>query len=197
MRDALDRLVAGDLPYILVGRDEFPAEPLLLPGSFNPLHKGHEGLLLVAEQATGRNGILELSVVNVDKPPLSIVEVERRLLQMKGMYSAVLTCAPTFAEKAELFPGAWFALGFDTAIRLLSSDYHADVPAMLARFRSLGTRFAVAGRLHESRFQTLENLRIPPGFGELFIPIPGTLFREDISSTELRNPTGRTAGNRQ
>ncbi len=190
MKNALDKLVAGELSYIPVGCETLPLAPLLLPGSFNPLHRGHEGLLLAAEQATGRNGILELSVANVDKPPLSIVEVERRLLQIKGRYSVVLTCAPTFAEKAELFPGAWFALGFDTAIRLLDSRYHADVPAMLARFQTLETRFAVAGRLHESRFQTLENLHIPPGFEELFVPIPGTLFREDISSTQLRSQNG-------
>jgi len=190
MRDAIDRLVAGDLPYIFVGRDELPSDPLFLSGAFNPLHRGHEGLLLAAEQVTGRNGILELSVVNVAKPLLSMVEVECRLLQMKGMYSVVLTSAPTFAEKAELFPGAWFVLGFDTAIRLLDPIYHSDVPAMLARFQTLETRFVVAGRLHGSRFQTLEDLHIPPGFGELFIPISGTLFREDISSTELRSQQG-------
>ena len=57
---------------------------------------------------------------------------------------------------------------------------------MLARFQSLETRFVVAGRLHNGEFQGLENIGIPAGFEELFIPIPETLFREDISSTELR-----------
>lgn len=189
MKESLDRLVAGELPYILVGRDELPGQAIFLPGSFNPLHKGHEGLLRSAEKASGREGLLELSVANVDKPPLTLVEVERRLLQLKDMYSVVLTCAPTFAEKAGLFPGSWFAMGYDTAIRLLSPAYHADVPAMLARFRTLGTRFVVAGRLHDSAFQTLENLHVPAGFESLFIPIPGNQFREDISSTELRGGT--------
>lgn len=186
MKDAFDKLVDGELPYIMVGRDDLPDQAILLPGSFNPLHKGHEGLLLSAEKATGREGVLELSVTNVDKPPLTLIEVERRLLQLKGIYSAVLTCAPTFAAKAELFPGSWFAMGYDTAIRLLSPAYHADVPAMLARFQTLGTRFIVAGRLHDSAFQTLENLHVPAGFESLFIPIPGDQFREDISSSELR-----------
>lgn len=186
MKDALDRLVSGELPCILVGREDLPDKTIFLPGSFNPLHKGHEELLLAAEKISGREGVLELSVTNVDKRPLSIVEVERRLLQLKGVYAVVLTCAPTFAEKAELFPGAWFALGYDTAIRLLSSDYHADIPAMLAHFKARDTRFVVAGRLHEDAFQTLENLRIPTGFEGLFIPVPATAFREDISSTQLR-----------
>lgn len=190
MKDALDQLVAGELPCILVGRDDFPEKTILLPGSFNPLHKGHEGLLLAAEKTAEREGILELSVTNVDKPPLDIVEVERRLLQLKGRFCAVLTCAPTFAEKAALFPGAWFAMGYDTAIRLLSPGYHADISAMLARFQALETRFAVAGRLHNGGFQGLEDMEIPTGFEELFIPIPESLFREDVSSTELRNRVG-------
>lgn len=186
MKDSFDRLVDGELPYILVGRDELPAKTILLPGSFNPLHKGHEGLLLAAEKSTGREGLLELSVTNVDKPPLSIVEVERRLLRLKGRYSAALTCAPTFAAKAEIFPGVWFALGHDTAVRLLNPAYHADVPAMLARFKALGTRFVVAGRLHAGAFQTLDQLAIPGGFEDLFVPIPASVFREDVSSSGIR-----------
>ncbi|VGO18052.1 nucleotidyl transferase family protein [Pontiella sulfatireligans] len=190
MKDALDQLIEGSLPYILVGRNYFPDKAILFPGSFNPLHKGHQGLLLAAERVSDREGLLELSVTNVDKPPLGIVEVECRLLQLKGMYLAVLTCAPTFAEKAELFPGVWFAMGFDTAVRLLDPKYHDDVSAMLARFQTLETRFVVAGRLHAGKFQGLESINIPSGFEKLFIPIPESLFREDVSSTELRGEIG-------
>ena len=186
MTDALAQLIAGKIPYVLVGQDAMPEHSVLLPGSFNPLHQGHVELLIAAEKVTHRHGLLELSVTNVDKPPLDIVEVKRRLLQLKGPFSAVLTCAPTFARKTELFPGVWFALGYDTAIRLLSPAYHDDVPAMLSRFKSLGTRFVVAGRLHQGVFQSLEHLDIPAGFEALFIPIPENLFREDISSTEIR-----------
>lgn len=186
MKNALGQLIAGELPYILVGQDALPEHPVLLAGSFNPMHQGHVELLLAAEKVTHRDGLLELSVMNVDKPPLDIIEVERRLIQLKGRSSAVLTCAPTFARKAELFPGAWFAMGYDTAIRLLSPAYHDDVPAMLSRFQSLGTRFVAAGRLHHGEFQSLEHLNIPEGYEELFIPIPETFFREDISSTEIR-----------
>jgi hypothetical protein len=190
MTDALAQLIAGKIPYVLVGQDALPEHPVLLSGSFNPLHQGHVELLLAAEKVTRRDGLLELSVTNVDKPPLDVVEIERRLSQFKGPFSAVVTCAPTFARKAELFPGAWFALGYDTAIRLLSPAYHDDVPAMLSRFQSLGTRFIVAGRLHRGQFQSIAHLNIPCdipcGYEELFISIPEALFREDISSTEIR-----------
>jgi hypothetical protein len=190
MRAELTQLVAGKIPYLLVGRNELPDQCILLPGSFNPLHLGHEGLLRAAEDTVGRQGLLELSVANVDKPPLDAEAIARRIKQLEGRHGVVLTCAPTFAEKAELFPGAWFAMGHDTAIRLVSPAYHANVPAMLARFQALETRFVVGGRLAGNRFQGLENIEIPAGFENLFIPIPERLFREDISSTQLRGDLG-------
>ena len=57
---------------------------------------------------------------------------------------------------------------------------------MLARFAELETRFVVAGRLHGGIFRGLEQLSMPAGFESLFIPIPENEFREDISSTVLR-----------
>lgn len=177
-------LLKGEVDHILVNGDSLPEQPLLYPGSFNPLHQGHKGLLHAAEKISERNGLFELSIKNVDKPPLAFDEVEKRLAVVS--MPLVLTSAPTFIEKANLFPGAWFAMGYDTAIRLVDPKYHPDVPAMLQQFQSLKTRFVVAGRLHNGIFQSLEQVPIPAGYEHLFIPIPETIFREDISSTVLR-----------
>ncbi|QBG47488.1 hypothetical protein EGM51_08825 [Verrucomicrobia bacterium S94] len=185
MADQLQQLLDGEIDYVLAGCETLPKKMLLYPGSFNPLHQGHTGLLKAAERLSGRVGLLELSVKNVDKPPLERDEIYRRLAKID--LPVVLTHSPTFIEKAELFPGAWFAMGYDTAIRLLDPKYHPDVPALLRRFQILATRFIVAGRLHNGVFQSLEHVDIPKGFEELFIPVPEELFRADISSTELRN----------
>ena len=48
MKEALSQLIVGEIPYILVDQDALPDHPVLLPGSFNPLHQGHVELLCAA-----------------------------------------------------------------------------------------------------------------------------------------------------
>jgi hypothetical protein len=54
------------------------------------------------------------------------------------------------------------------------------------KFKSLGTKFMVAGRLCDKSFRELGNLSIPKSAEALFENLPEDLFREDISSTQLR-----------
>ena len=162
----------------------------VMPGSFSPLHDGHRRLAGVASEMLGGPVMLEISVANVDKPPLDEVEVRRRLEPLKGSWCVVLTKAPTFREKAALFPGCTFVIGWDTAVRLLDPQYHggheAGVLAALAAIRSVGCSFLVAGRLHDGAFRTLADVAVPKGYSDLFKAIPEERFRADISSTELR-----------
>ena len=170
-----------------IGIDQLPEQALLYPGSFNPFHRGHQGLLDAAQQVSGRMGTLELSIINADKKPLEQEEVAARLHQIPAHLPVVVTRAPTFLDKATLFPGAWFALGFDTAVRLLDPRYGADIEGMLSYFLEVDSRFLVAGRLCENRYCSLDELAIPHTYRSLFIPIPEALFRMDISSTQLRS----------
>jgi hypothetical protein len=102
----------------------------------------------------------------------------------------LLTCAPLFSQKAQLFPHSVFVLGIDTVERLIQPRfYHNDPAEMLASFKTIrvaGCRFLVAGRLSDDRFLTLEGLELPVGYRELFEEIPKEVFRVDISSTEIR-----------
>ena len=164
---------------------------LLLPGSFNPLHAGHRGLATAAARHCGWPPALELSVLNVDKPPLSYEQLSGRLQPLRGQFDVVVTRAPTFVEKARLLPGTCFAIGYDTAVRLFDARYYDEDPAAVSRvpaeIRVTGCRFLVAGRRIEGEYRTLADLRVPAGWTDLLDSIPERAFRCDVSSTELRS----------
>ncbi len=168
-----------------------PRPGLLLPGSFNPLHQGHQELARVAAEITGRQATFELTVVNADKPPLEEEEARRRLAQFLWRAPVWLTRLPTFAQKARTFPGVVFAIGADTAARIVQPRFYGDSPERmlqaLEEIRRQKCRFLVAGRVDNAgRFLGLEDLAIPETVRDLFEPIPASRFRLDVSSTALR-----------
>lgn len=195
----------SDWLLVLIAQAVGAERNLILPGSFNPVHKGHLGMLKAAEEITGFRGVFELSAANVDKPELPAEEILRRVSAIRDIPIA-LTRAPRFTQKAQLFPNTTFVMGHDTAERLVDPSYCVKTPRegtrpteekcrpgtltgrwvdMWKLFQTLETKFLVAGRQRED-FQTLENLKLPNGGEYLFEAIPEHIFREDISSTELR-----------
>ena len=191
--DPLGLLFAGELDVVEMRPDGAicpeveRGQRLLLSGAFNPLHEGHEQLAAATGQLSGRRPSLELSIENVDKPPLQRSEVEQCLVQMRGRFPVVVTRSPTFLQKARLFGGCHFALGYDTAVRLLQGQYYDEgkqgVAAALAEFAAGGCCFWVAGRVEGDAYRTLADIDVPAQYADLFAPVP---FRMDISSTELR-----------
>ncbi|MSR56353.1 MAG: hypothetical protein EXS05_01605 [Planctomycetaceae bacterium] len=161
----------------------------VLCGAFNPLHFGHQELRAAAERQLAGPVAYEMSLHNVDKPPLDYLTIERRRMQFTEQPLA-LTAAPTFAEKALALPGMTFVVGVDTAERIVAPRYYHDSePAMhdaLSQIRSQRCRFLVAGRKQGDRFITLGDISLPSGFADLFAEIPPQAFRADVSSTELR-----------
>jgi nicotinamide mononucleotide (NMN) deamidase PncC len=161
----------------------------IFPGAFAPRHSGHRRMAQAAAAQLGCAVEHELSVLNVDKPPLDFAEMEVRLREFAPDETLWFTRAPTFVEKAELFPGATFVVGADTAVRIGQSRYYGSDEACrraIARLAQLGCRFLVFGRLVQGTFRVLEELSLPPDLQRLCIAVPQEMFREDISSTELR-----------
>lgn len=194
--DPLAALFAGRVSAVCVECDgrmrcDGPRPTVLLPGSFNPIHEGHRQLLETASRLGGSSVAFELTVVNADKPPLAYEEVRRRMGQFAWHAALWLTRAPTFAEKARLFPGALFVVGADTAARILQARFYggeeAGLSAAMAHLREHGCRFLVAGRTDaEGRFLALEDLGVPAVYRDLFTALPAKEFRVDLSSTQLR-----------
>ena len=192
----LEWLLSGEVGTVTVSSDgrmgvDEPVRAAVLPGSFNPLHPGHEALARTASGILGTQVIFEMSVTNVDKPTLIAEEVRHRLSQFQDKATVVLTRADTYHKKAALFPGCTFVIGWDTAVRLVAPRYYGgDESAMvtaLVDIWALGCRFLVAGRETDGKYRTLADVAVPQGFGRLFQSIPESAFRLDISSTALRS----------
>jgi Cytidylyltransferase-like len=208
--DTIERLLAGELERVTVQPDgqmmlAAPQPVVLFPGSFNPVHEGHVLLAQVAEELRQQPLAFELSVTNVDKPPLAGETVKHRLAQFAWKSTVELTRAPTFVEKSRLFPGTTFVIGADTAERLFGTKYYGDDEARmhmaLEEIANSGSSFLVAVRIDAAgRLRALNDIPVPQRYADLFTEIPEHRFRLDTSSSELRARgvrLGRAVGNSQ
>ncbi|NUQ63398.1 MAG: hypothetical protein HUU20_13045 [Pirellulales bacterium] len=166
----------------------------VFPGAFNPLHAGHRGMARIAEEILSTPVEFEISILNVDKPPLDYHEIELRTRQFLAEESVWLTRSPTFEEKSRLFPGATFVVGSDTLARIADPRYYnndADACRLaLERIAARDCRFLVFGRNMNGRYVHLANLDLPEPLRPICEEVPEERFRADISSTEVRRTQG-------
>jgi nicotinamide mononucleotide (NMN) deamidase PncC len=163
---------------------------VVFPGAFNPLHTGHERMAQLAAKRYGTPVTFEISITNVDKPPLDFIELDDRLKQLTGRH-VLLTRAATFVEKARLTPNCVFIVGADTLVRIGDTEYYlgdsASCAAAIAEIAERGCRFLVFGRSVEGRFFGLSDLNVPAPLRALCDEVSEAEFHEEISSTELRD----------
>src|SRR3989440_5355815 len=201
--DTIDQLLAGEVDRLTVQPHgqmmlSAPQPVVLFPGSFNPMHEGHVSLAQAAEELRQQPVAFELSVTNVDKPPLAGETVRQRLAQFAWRAPVEITRAPTFVEKARLFPGTTFVVGADTAERLFGSKYYGgDEDRMhmaLEEIANSGSSFLVAVRLDAAgRVRALNDIPVPRRYADLFSEIPEHHFRVDTSSSQIRARTRSSA----
>jgi hypothetical protein len=162
----------------------------VFPGSFHPLHEGHRRMAAVAAERVGGRVDFELSIENVEKAPLDFEEMRDRGAQFDSAARIWFTRAPLMVEKARLFPGTTIVCGLDTLLRVADPKFAGNSPENrdreVAEIAACGCRFLVFGRTTDGRFQTLDDVEIPPALLAICDGVSEDIFRADISSTELR-----------
>ncbi|MCD4801070.1 MAG: hypothetical protein K8R01_05710 [Methanococcoides sp.] len=148
--------LVSDVVQVDLGGETVTENPeLIFSGSFDPCHKNH---IQMAEQAfnkLGKKVHFEISLTNVDKPPIDLISLKERLDSLRKYKDEVffggvlLTVAPLFVQKVNLFENATFIIGADTANRLFKNRYYRnedDMRDMLEYFRNRNTHFLVFQR---------------------------------------------------
>ncbi len=128
---------------------------LVFSGSFDPCHKNHVFMAKWASKKYNTPIHFEISLTNVDKPPIDFISLNRRLDSLREykdeafMGSVYLTNAPLFLQKATLFPNSTFIIGADTFNRLFDAKYYdgvTDTATILGLFKEKNVRFMVFRR---------------------------------------------------
>ncbi|KAF1325649.1 Sodium/potassium-transporting atpase subunit alpha-2, partial [Globisporangium splendens] len=182
---------------------------VVLSGSFNPLHQGHMDLVRAAQRVVqdrfGRELPIafEIAVANADKGTITSSTVRQRVEQFVGssspfgVWPVLVTNATLFSQKASVLKGCAFVIGADTAVRIVDKKYYDnDEYKMALTLQQIARNecfFVVAGRMDDkvtNRFISADEVlatSIPVVFKHLFVPLDESVFRSDISSTQIRN----------
>lgn len=223
----LDLLLLGDVESVLFTGTDFvgtnvslPPGSLVYPGSYNPIHEGHVSLAQVSQQKfvyMDKEGnaklpplVFEISVWNVDKPPITKeeclcrLEMIREMCLVKGLQNVAVmfTRAPKFADKSRILKDCMFIVGMDTMERILNPTYYETDKVVLSVIIEIVAEnkcsFVVGGRHNkEGEFVTLTTEFLIEKLGFLpwhlfpsrlsFVALTEDEFCINMSSTEIRS----------
>lgn len=166
---------------------------VIFPGSFNPIHGTHLRMAEESARLLGSKIAFEVCIKNIDKPALNFQSIEERVRSICDILrdkeyadNMILSAAPTFQEKAELFPGATFVVGWDTFSRISDPKYYNGEDGFLRaidRFQSLNIRFIVYHRIIDG-ISSMHNADIHKDL--LDITTVSNIPATDLSSSAIR-----------
>lgn len=162
---------------------------IIFSGSFDPCHKNHVQMATIASNKFNMQVIFEISIKNVDKPPIDYISLEERINSIKNninevvLKDIVITNAPLFAQKAELFPNSIFIVGTDTVQRIFNVKYYRNADNQKSLFEHF-----IAHKIKFLVFQRKDKeLIIPDEVKSIFITVPINEYQDDgMSSTSMR-----------
>ncbi len=168
---------------------------ILLPGTFNPLHEGHQHMANQIGDKTGKQVVYVTTADPMHKPALSVPDMLQRVAMVRQErwecdppHTIVFTEGdPLFIQKAAKFLGRPFVVGVDTVMNFLDPKWGETIIPMLRKFRTYGTSFYVFDREVNGKLVTLidliKNETIPDGYSGIFHEAGKSL---NISSTLIR-----------
>lgn len=195
--------------WIVMDELNLPERSLVFPGSFNPLHEGHIGLVnaVVKKSNSSRLVIFEIAIINADKPKISLETVYERLNQFyiennslidyfyqhRIQYAISISTQPLFTAKSKLFPSCDFIIGADTLLRLFDLKYYvsnsnqveSNINPREVSIANITQAFSV---ISENKCKFYVGGRVPQAVADKSSISPEFLTTENILSS---NPIGR------
>lgn len=149
-------LFNGEEKFVYPYQDE-PVPEAIFSGSWAPLTREHMYMASIAEAFCDATVYFEASIETVNKPPIDLISAEQLVKQFKEMH-LILTKAPSFLEKAKLFPGVTFVVGMDTWLQIIDPEfYNYPLTEVIRQFKQLDVDFLVFGRQQGDKFMTLSD----------------------------------------
>lgn len=156
----------------------------IFPGSFNPPHDGHFGMVeSYCYYKPNASIIYCIETESPHKGDLTITDMLNRAKMLKGNNILFTKGLGLYLDKAKYFDKANIIIGIDSFIRLLDCKWGVDINELIEGFKSCGAHFYVVDRVIDGKLVSIRD-QIFETNGLNFTPLDG---RWDISSTELRN----------